>query len=59
MPKFLKMNIGCSRVVAITEVIAPSPGQLFSETNDNSVAILLTYSTVRVLLPGDAEVREE
>jgi hypothetical protein len=30
--------------------------ELFSETNDNSVAILLTYGTARVLLAGDAEV---
>ena len=28
-------------------------------TNVNSVAILLTYGTARVLLAGDAEVREE
>ena len=40
-------------------VIAPPPGELFSETNDNSVAILLTYGTARVLLAGDAEAREE
>jgi hypothetical protein len=26
-----------------TDVIAPPPGDLFSETNDNSVAILLSY----------------
>jgi hypothetical protein len=40
------------------DVIAP-PGQLFGETNDNSVAILLTYGTAaRVLLAGDAEARE-
>jgi len=31
-------------------VIAPPPGELFSETNDNSVAILLSYGTARVLL---------
>jgi beta-lactamase superfamily II metal-dependent hydrolase len=30
-----------------------------SETNDNSVAIFLTYGTARVLLAGDAEAREE
>jgi beta-lactamase superfamily II metal-dependent hydrolase len=42
-----------------TDVIAPPPGELFSETNDNSVAILLTYATARVLLSGDTEVREE
>ena len=41
------------------DVIAPPPGELFSETNDNSVAILLTYGTACVLLAGDAEVREE
>ena len=28
-------------------------------TNDNSVAILLTYGTARVLFAGDAEAREE
>ncbi len=42
-----------------TDVIAPPPGELFSETNDNSVAILLSYATARVLLAGDAEAREE
>jgi hypothetical protein len=42
-----------------TDVIAPPPGELFSETNDNSVAILLTYETALVLLAGDTEVREE
>ncbi len=42
-----------------TDVIAPPPGELFSETNDNSVVILLTYGTARVLLAGDAEAREE
>jgi beta-lactamase superfamily II metal-dependent hydrolase len=44
------------------DVIAPptdAEGGLFSETNDNSVAILLTYATARVLLAGDAEAREE
>jgi competence protein ComEC len=43
----------------VTDVIAPPPGELFSETNDNSVAILLTYGTARVLLAGDAEASEE
>jgi hypothetical protein len=38
-------------------VIAPPPGELFSETNDNSVAILPTYGTACVLLAGDAEGR--
>jgi len=42
------------------DVIAPPPqGELFSETNENSVAILLTYATARILLAGDAEAREE
>jgi competence protein ComEC len=41
------------------DVIAPLLGELFSETNDNLVAILLTYGTARVLLAGDAEAREE
>jgi beta-lactamase superfamily II metal-dependent hydrolase len=35
-------------------VIAPPPGELLSETNDNSVAVLLTYGRARVLLVGDA-----
>ena len=48
---------GCFRTNA--DVIAPPSGELFSETNDNSVAILLTYGTARVLLAGDAEAREE
>jgi hypothetical protein len=30
-----------------------------SETIDNSVAILLTYATARVLLAGDAKAKEE
>jgi beta-lactamase superfamily II metal-dependent hydrolase len=44
---------------ARTDVEGPSPGELFSETNDNSVALLLTHGTARVLLAGDAEAREE
>jgi beta-lactamase superfamily II metal-dependent hydrolase len=32
---------------------------VFSETNDNSVAIPLTYGTTRILLAGDTEVRKE
>jgi competence protein ComEC len=42
-----------------SDVIAPPPGEHFSETNDNSVAILLSYGTARVLLAGDAEAKEE
>jgi competence protein ComEC len=41
------------------DVIALPPGKLFSMTNDNSVAILLTYSTAHVFFAGDAEAREE
>jgi competence protein ComEC len=44
------------------DVIGPPTdleGGLFSEINDNSVAILLTYGTVRILLAGDAEEKEE
>ena len=40
-------------------VIAPPPSEFLAETNDNSVAILLTHGTARVLLVGDAEAREE
>ena len=39
------------------DVIAPptdAEGGLFSEINDNSVAILLIYGTARILLAGDA-----
>jgi hypothetical protein len=43
---------------ALEDVIAPPPGELFSETNDTLVAILLTYSAARVLLAGDAEARK-
>jgi hypothetical protein len=32
------------------DVIAPQPGELFSETNEISVAIFLTHGTARVLL---------
>ncbi len=52
--------ITVSRVVDDTVgVIAPSPGELFSETKDDSVAILLSYGTTRGLLVGDAEAKEE
>ena len=39
--------------------MGPPPGEHFSETNDNSVALLLTHGTARVLLAGDAEARGE
>jgi hypothetical protein len=41
-------------IVALS--IRSTPPEL---TNDNSVAILLTYGTARVLLAGDAVAREE
>lgn len=44
------------------DVVAPptdAEGGLFSETNDNSVGILLTHGTARVLLAGDAEAKSE
>jgi len=45
-----------------TDVIAPpmdAEGGLFSEINDNPVAILMTYGTACVLLAGGAEARED
>ena len=47
---------------ARTDLIAPptnTEGGLFSETNDNSVAILLACGTARVLLCGHTEAKEE
>jgi competence protein ComEC len=38
------------------EVIAPPPGELFSETNDNSVAIFLNYSPATITLSKDVGV---
>ncbi len=40
-------------------VLSPPPDEFFSETNDNSVGILLTFGTARVLLAGDAEKKGE
>lgn len=43
-------------------VVSPPPegdGGLFSESNDNSVALLLTHGMARILLLGDAESRAE
>ena len=47
------------RRVELSRADHPSSGELFSETNDNSVAILLSYGTARILLAGDAEAKEE
>ena len=43
----------------ITDDIALPVGELFSEANDNSVAILLTFGTARVLRGGDAKAMKE
>jgi hypothetical protein len=43
----------------MAEITAPPAGELFSKTNDNPVAILLTYGTACVLLAGGAEARED
>jgi competence protein ComEC len=40
-------------------VIAPPPGPLFSETNDNSVGVLLTFGRTHVLLAEDTEEKSE
>lgn len=39
------------------DVIAPPAGELFSETDDTSIGILLTHGSACVLLAGDAEKR--
>lgn len=41
------------------DVLGPPPGELTGESNDNSVATLLTFGGARVLLSGDAERDEE
>ena len=46
------------RRVGLSRTNRPSPGELFSETNDNSVAIILTYGTACDVLDCDAEVGE-
>jgi hypothetical protein len=38
-------------------VLAPVLGGFLSETNDNSVAVLLNYGTACVLLAGDVKLR--
>jgi competence protein ComEC len=52
-------SLACTDVGGNPDVITRPPGELFSETNDNSVAILLSYGTARILLAGDAEAKEE
>jgi competence protein ComEC len=54
----MQMDWGGTRA----DVIAPpsdAEGGLFKETNDNSVGILLTFGSARVLLAGDAEKKSE
>jgi beta-lactamase superfamily II metal-dependent hydrolase len=44
------------------DVVAPPPeseGGLFSDSNENSVSLLLTFGEARVLLTGDAENQSE
>ena len=54
------MHLGSeSRNALLTGARCNERSELFSETNDNSVAILLTYSTTHVLLAGNAEGRQE
>jgi hypothetical protein len=43
----------------LKDVIAPPPAEFFSEAKDNSVVIVLTYGTARILLAGDTEAGEE
>jgi len=50
-----RMDWGGVRV----DVLGPPPGELFTETNDNSVGLLLTYGSARILLAGDAEAKSE
>ncbi len=50
-----RMDWGSARA----DVISPPPDKLFSETNDNSVGILLTFGASLVLLAGDAEKKAE
>jgi beta-lactamase superfamily II metal-dependent hydrolase len=57
--KNLEWDVRKLRPVRSRTSSPPPPGELFSETNDNSVAIVLSYATARVLLAGDAEAREE
>jgi beta-lactamase superfamily II metal-dependent hydrolase len=40
---------------AVVDVLSPPPGELSSESNDNSIATLLTFGGARILLTGDAE----
>ena len=40
-------------------VVAPPVGELFSDANENSVSLLLTFGEARVLLTGDAENQAE
>jgi len=59
---FVRSFCGALAGGVIEDVIGPPTdleGGLFSEINDNSVAILLTHGTARILLAGDAEANEE
>lgn len=54
----MRMDWGGTEVT----VVSPPPeaeGGLFGDSNEDSVALLLTFGAARVLLPGDAENRAE
>jgi hypothetical protein len=50
-------NVG--EVEVFSDIIAPLPSELFSETNDNSVAMPLTHGTAPIFAAGDAVAMEE
>ena len=43
----------------LTDVIVPPPSEFFSETNDNSVTILVTHGTAPLLSAVVARAEEE
>jgi len=44
---------------AVVDVLLPPPGESLGDSNENSVATLLTFGEARVLLAGDAEEKAE
>jgi beta-lactamase superfamily II metal-dependent hydrolase len=43
----------------VVDVLSPPPGEAFPDSNENSIATLLTFGEARVLLAGDAEGKAE